>query len=387
MSNDDRYRTNVPASCLCSCASEPKPLPPPPPPVPLKPDAHCPASYGNVWFKNNSYDIRSESEKYVHDFVCLLRSPGGRFKLVGHTDSKHGQFKGENLKLGLQRAVSLYNKIKRMSQLSGDWESIERKLEIPTCPICRRSSRASLSGGRPIYNRHSTLDPSLCADSFDIQYSALENCPYTNGEINPIEPNHFGSGEDNPSGRLVNKRVDIIRTDRPCCECESYKQMRLTFDSKEEDFQEKTHRLKCKIAGGTFYSAEENSNKLSNIFKKAKCTGKSLLEINSQKLISKIPDGPLCGGQYEPSHRPRSRGVAKSLFDTSQEGVCVNIRTDPCIGKLTDAFCSNGKKCCVGHGSKRGHVKSESTEMKYIRVSPSCICPCRARSKQRRLLK
>merc|ERR1712167_504123 len=103
-------------------------------------DAHWPASDGNVWFKNNSYDIRSESEKYVHDFVCLLRSPGGRFKLVGHTDSKHGQFKGENLKLGLQRAVSLYNKIKRMSQLSGDWESIERKLEIPTCPICRRSS-------------------------------------------------------------------------------------------------------------------------------------------------------------------------------------------------------------------------------------------------------
>ena len=111
---------------------------------------------GDVLFDFDKYDIRRDAEETLRKVATLIYNSGDApIAVNGHTDSKGGDDYNQTLSENRAKAVK---------------DFLTRKLSVP--------------GTR------------LTAEGF--------------GESQPIAPNTTDSGQDNPSGRQLNRRVEII---------------------------------------------------------------------------------------------------------------------------------------------------------------------------------
>ena len=105
----------------------------------------CVLRMGDVLFDFGLFVLSQKHDVYIQQLLCILSSDAalthlgngkvGSYMLQGHTDNKGSL--GFNSILGLQRAISIYNRIKMLALDTGKWErGVETVLEQPTCEVC-----------------------------------------------------------------------------------------------------------------------------------------------------------------------------------------------------------------------------------------------------------
>ena len=129
----------------------------------------CVLRMGDVLFDFGQFVLSQKHDVYIQQLLCILSSDAalthlgngkvGSYMLQGHTDSKGSL--GFNSILGLQRAISIYNRIKTLALDMGDWEQgVETVLEQPTCEVCYKYefAKAQYNDDEDIPLRRSTGD-------------------------------------------------------------------------------------------------------------------------------------------------------------------------------------------------------------------------------------
>ena len=179
--------------------------------------------------------LAPENDEILNLYVCFLRkNPTATIMIQGHTDSK-GSW-NYNFKLGLRRAIAVYTRVR---EIAGKDPSIMKRIE----------------------------DPQQCSPTSE----DLRTCKYTRGENDPVNANHRvinGNSVDNPAGRAVNRRVDLIRTDAKCKkgQCPGVVVAHGAHPGeKTKDFAPNSLRRKCEGVGCTFQSRKQSSKKLGEI--------------------------------------------------------------------------------------------------------------------------
>ena len=210
----------------------------------------------------------------------MLSDFDGQIALIGHTDAAGSAL--YNLRLGLRRAISTYNAIKKLAEEQQVWEAIKHKIVAPRCNVCEKKGRRRLltkkftfkpNNLQAVPHRNKKTGKTIykiCDHGYHVNTKALEACKHTHGEERPVLANNYDNGKKNLGARAANRRVEILRVDGECIARQCGGGVSVAYGTqswKMKDFSVEALKQKCEAAGCKFTSRNAGTDYLLKLLK------------------------------------------------------------------------------------------------------------------------